>query len=236
MDENTPRLGIVHLFAWTAASAVWMALERLFYSALGNQSPSTVLTVSSSLAAPVQGAGLMGFLLFVYRRLRGRPCAREPGDWLLVAYGAAILMTLIEHLLIMSIIQQPRPLQRQMVLMAVSRLSFSITQIALYAVAARRIGKSPLWRGVLWLLCWLQVARMVMEFVLPLVVFQPRTLLFLRFFPDAAAGVVVSLSAIADGRRRHLRSWTHWTGVAVVVVDGVLALSGIAWWLVTKLP
>jgi hypothetical protein len=92
-DDICSRLRITHLLAWTAMTAVWLGtLQGQF--AMTHRARDIVM-VSLILVAPIEGALLTGFLLFTYRWRHGRGFARQPGDWLLVANGASIAVTLL---------------------------------------------------------------------------------------------------------------------------------------------
>ena len=237
VSVDSPRLSIIHLFVWTAASAVYLAILRLMFSLTPHQ-PTTVVMASMVIMAPLQGAFLTGFLLFSYRWSRGRAFAREPGEWILVANGVNVALTLVNYLHRAAILagwMSRLPLDR---FAAVIRVA---AQVVIYAVASKRLKSRPLWNRVFRVLCAIEALKLIWDLAprLPLfsVVGGRSVLRFLTWVPPRAVlygsevviGLVIGYAAVVDLRGSQRRPWTHWVGVIAAVAKGLLMAAYLNW-------
>jgi hypothetical protein len=218
-----PRPGIIHIFFWMSTTAAYLAVMRILFER--SPPPSAAATASLIAVAPIHGAFLAGFVLFTFRWLRGRTFAREPGDWLLVANGAAIMLMLLGHLHGAAIVAGRVgrwPFGRFLHLLPVG------AEVVILAMAARHLKMSPMWCWVLRSLCLLASLRFVLELLPHLPAAQTLASLLqlldarVHYFPRVLGDLIVACAAAFDISRKSRRSWTHWFGIAAVVVDGML--------------
>jgi len=98
-----PRLGIIHLLAWTTATAVFLKLN-LANDSLGgaeygpNTNPIHLATLA--LDAVIEGAALAGLCTLLFARRRSRVGSLQPGHWILLALGLADLLGVLGDLLV----------------------------------------------------------------------------------------------------------------------------------------
>jgi hypothetical protein len=237
--DDAPRLSLVHLFAWTTACAVYMAILRPQLAR--SSSPSATLTASVAITVPLHGLFLTGFLLFGYRWLRGRAFAREPGDWLLVANGTATAIMLLNHLL--GALAITGWLGRAPLLNLLPSAALALV----YAMASSLFKTLRYWRVTLLLLCVMPALNFALEALLrlfsgPIPEVLRRFINFLSmnahvywYTPVIYAGILVAGAAIIDVKRGIRRHWTHWVGIASVVAQGALALVFLLLWLSGRL-
>ncbi|HET6879281.1 MAG TPA: hypothetical protein VFI31_03965 [Pirellulales bacterium] len=236
-DEEPSRLRITHLLAWTAATAVWLTVLQLMFAM--THRPRDIVLASVVIVAPIQGAWLTGLLLFLYRWQRGRGFARQPGDWLLVANGAAVAATLMNYLHSLAILAGwSRP--HLTVLAGVAPMAL---QIVFYAAAAFRLDEPRLWRRVFWLLAALAAFRLTCDLVgkVGLSFFRYSIALhnwlaslnhpLVWYLPAITAGGIVGSAAFVDWKTGLSRPWTHWAGVAAVVAWGAVSTVGLVAWI-----
>jgi len=242
VNVRQPRLSIIHLFAWTAASAVYLAVLRLMFSLRPHQ-PTTFVMASMVVMAPLQAVFLTGFLLFGYRWSRGWAFAREPGEWILVANGANVALTLVNYLhsvVTLAGWMGRLPLDRFAAVIPVT------AQVVLYAVASKRLDSRPLWNRVFRVLCAIEALKLIWDLMPRLPFFslpgRRSVLHFLTLVPPPAflyaseviVGLVIGYAAVVDIRSSQRRPWTHWVGVIAGVAKGLLMIAGLVWALYRK--
>jgi hypothetical protein len=171
--------------------------------------------------APVCGAYMSGFLLFVGRRLRGRHWPLHPGDWLFVMFGFGVWLQLATSGLLRGLLAAPDDGDKLAFYqaMAVVFVILRFCEAVIAVVASRCLKAWPIWRGFFWFafvnmglstcLRWpgTSIIRfgVVWQFALPI--------LF---------SLVATVVATIDWRRGVRRPWTHWSAIGVEAMTGVL--------------
>jgi hypothetical protein len=87
---DEPRLGILHLLAWTACVAVYLGVQRIAGQRLDDPTGpfgGTYNAVIATLGSIACGAALGGLILWGTRRWRGLAFPKHPGEYLLVVTG-----------------------------------------------------------------------------------------------------------------------------------------------------
>ena len=236
-DDESSRLRITHLLAWTAATAVWLGVLQAQFAM--THRPRDIVMASLVAVAPIEGALLAGFLLFIYRWRCGRGFARHPGDWLLVANGADLAVTVLTRLHSIAILAGwSRP--HLSVLAGAAPMA---AQILLYYVASSRLKDSRLWRGVFRLLAALAAFGLAYKLIVQLgLTFLGYSIAFhnwlasmsifaVGYVPAIAAAGIVGYAAVVDRKAGIRRPWTHWVGIAAVIAWGALSTIGLAAWM-----
>ena len=94
-ERTGPRIGVKHLFAWIAVTAVLLAI----YQRSGLRSRDLPQFLSflfwPSCYAIVGGAGVTGFSVLCSARTPGSPLIRQPGHWVLLCVTLSVLLVLL---------------------------------------------------------------------------------------------------------------------------------------------
>ena len=225
-DVSCPRLGLIHLLAWTACVALCLGLQRvvgqLFWNPARPFGDSVLKIASTVLTSLGNGAALGGLLLWVARRRRGLPFPEHPGEYLLVVLGLGEVVRWSYSLLLLPV--TPATLTRNMALLYGREvLAVVVLLWPLLAVRSRR------WR-VFFGAMLASRALMLLYWVLSLswlslrapATFSGLLLSCLVLLVAADAILVVIVLRERWGGVRY--PWTHWAGVAVALW---LALIGI---------
>jgi hypothetical protein len=231
-DREPPRLGIAHLFVWIAASAICLAGARQYSEAVGQQRLNAITTVLWSFDAPFRGACLAGLALFLYRCVRGAGFARQPGEWLLIIYGAAVTIWLVFQLAMGHTSRGDNNRSLAVVLGLMAMVTY-VVEAALFAVAARRVKAWPAWQVAFWLLFAIQIIRAAQPFltgILWSVVggLSIFSIVGFTYLPSVVASVVLIIATLVDWPASRRRPWTHWVGIAAGVASGMTSLMAIA--------
>jgi len=96
-----PRLGIIHLLAWTAATAVLlkfsMAMEMLGDRGIASTSPELDIAVQAYrfMYSAAHAAGIVGSGVLLLARIRRLPGRFQPGHWLVLVETLGALLWLL---------------------------------------------------------------------------------------------------------------------------------------------
>lgn len=237
-ERVQPRLGIGHLLLWTLGSAIALAVNRVLWDTADMPDwYRSFWDVVQALYGMLAGAALASLMLFAHRRCtRGPAFPTQPGHWLLLVLGLELLvgwgtfgpLRFYERLASPIYSGQLVPLCEGLVYgseaigfvlacvlvrNAVSWQVFFGAAIlshaihpgwALFILVSELLGESPPWQSV----DGLYVVASIGAWLLLL----------------AAVG--------GDLARRRWRDWLHWTGVAVALLETLLAWSSRLWfWL-----
>lgn len=214
------RLGIAHLLAWTACTAVYLGLTRSLH--LGPAVPgSGAATPLWALQGMGAGAALGGLLLLVARKLRGVPFPVHPGEMLLVVTGVSVVLAMVTSAVLLTAIVHVEA----EVPAGLWFVGFSLAEIgcaALYLGAAIRV------RVLRWRLYFLVAAGAI---GLRAVSLRGGSVLEVLLFllPALALPVLLSVMVAADFIHRCRYPWTHWAGIAAALWLGVLHAINLAW-------
>lgn len=188
-EPDQPRLGIRHLFVWTACVAVYFSLTRPVYDAF--QGPDGDFPLLWLLQGVGAGSALGGLLLWAARRPRGLPFPSQPGEWILILHGVVTAVRTTGYLPFVLFDSQAIA---GTCYAAAWHLAYTIT-IALYLIAATRV-KTRRWRVGLIALAAINLVR-----------WSPF---------DALLSIAVLLTVVFLDVRHDIHwRWTHWLGVAI---------------------
>lgn len=227
-----PRLGIIHLLAWTAATAVllkfWMGMEMLREAGDIAARPATemVRQVVSVIYSMAHAAGIVGTGILLLAKVRGRTGRLQPGHWLLPLDTAAALLAMscwglwvaAEAVGAVDEFSSPWFLG-----------AYGLVGIlcgGMYGWAALAAKEAKRWKALfaaLALVCLMRGLSYVAVWVLDMYE-------LLTTFPVGSliVGPVLLLTLLVDQRRGPRRDWLHWLGVAIVASN---ILMSVAWWL-----
>lgn len=222
-------LGIAHLLAWTACTAVYLAIRRsLIILPPGVPFGAQGIAVWS-LQGIGAGAALGGLLLTVARRRRGVRFPVYPGEVLLLLSGVGVAVdVLLSALSVLTHRPQEGGLGLPLVLWVLILLARNLALAFAYLVAARKV------RVRRWRLLFLALAASwtLAEFESCCLTIPGRAILssWISYVPFLLPKVILAVIAVGDLRRRRRYPWTHWAGVGTGLWFGAAAVVNLVWW------
>jgi hypothetical protein len=230
-----PRLGIIHLLAWTAAFAVFLKLNlalRMLDPGGGRVVDNPVYQGFSALFAGMNGAALTGLGTLLLARRRHPEGSLQPGHWILIVSTCATLAHWAVYLGIRVLLRSAMDRSNLAMLVSCS-LTAAVSTLAAggYWWAAARSRPCVGWRSFLRFLATIQSLYSAVSIgEVALVVLQGWGMIGMLIGLQTVFSVLVlfalSLTMIVDALR-YRRDWIHWLGV--VVLDGGHAVS-LAFW------
>lgn len=238
--NDFPRLTILHLMAWTVATAVAFLPYQVQRESL-KQSSAEVnqLMQSVMMAVFMVGYGVMsGVYLFVaaatiYWKRRGVTAPLQPGHWL--AFEGAISWMLSMAMWI-TIALTSDASSRGYMWTSLLRLAFGLVLLVWFLRLAIKSKESAAWR-------WMYVIVAVTplgQLLLPVLY-----ALFFRFGPGggqvaammlsqgllaALGAALLVLAMFGDWRRKIHRHWSHWIVAAAAFVGSLVLLAYYVWY------
>jgi hypothetical protein len=214
-----PRLSIVHLLMWMAATAVAFLPLSLWNpaAAQANAARSTTATLSMSVYGLAAGTYLFVLAALVFWRGRGYRSRFEPGHWLALKGAAGWLQSVLMYSIIFSSYAANTT--------AISyfqaiRLPVGLVFFMLFMWLALRSPEPARWR---WTFAIFAIAPAIGEIVgmaLMLTVSSRTPLLHMTSHVGAQAVQALALAsaAIGDHAHRTPRHWTHWMAAVVYLI------------------
>ncbi len=226
-----PRLGIIHLLAWTAATAVLLkyslAMDMLAEAGGDSIRPSRDLfqEVLSFVGNTAVAAALVGACILLLAKIRRLPGRFQPGHWLLLITALTSLLNLsVWGLYVAAQAAGFGDYSSLHWFLMVYGLVWVI-QAGMYFYAGRASRDCRRWKVCFAVMAFLSLVRglwYVGVFLLdsPLSSFS---------FPlgKLILGPVLLVVVIVDVRRGPRRDWLHGLGVAVIAISVLL---WVAWW------
>jgi hypothetical protein len=208
-----PRLSIAHLFLWTTVSAVIMAIGRTsFRPEQETDVPGSAAleTAYWCIMSGLLGLQVTGLCIEAARRWRHGRVPLQPGEWLLVADGAIVVMSFSAfgvHQLFDSL---------------VLLVPFGLGALMVLSIAARRIGAWNAWR-------WLIITSILAPIVTSLFIYESdaRGMIY-----PAIQAAVWAVAVLRDQQEWPTRNWLHWTGAFTFIVAIALDLSWQIVWVI----
>ena len=230
-----PRLGIIHLLAWTAATAVLlkfsMGMQMIGARGVASTSPELDIAFqafrflySAAHAAGIVGSGVL--LLAMIRRLPGR---FQPGHWLVLIETLTALLWLLSWGLCVVLPETTGVTRGALfpwILVVDGLVAILCSGGYFYAAVAFRGDKR--WKICLGVLAGVGLVG-GLWYVGINVLGSPR---WSFDFPlgSLIVGLSLLVAVVVDLCRGPRRDWLHWLGVAIVATEVVLAAGWWAWW------
>lgn len=236
-----PRLRVHHILLWTAVTAGWLTIGRLYFDTFRESAGVRLSMVHSSLlgAAIVYGAATTVVGLGIYWRAKGLSFFTQPGHWLACWITLSILWTIAANLLAY--------MQRQAVVETGGWLPWLLFH--------PWIGLVVVGTGLVSLAIWAADTRAWRMLFVGWAIFNclprligavgwgrwlasvqiPWWLVTNRFVPLA----LLAIAGMNDYRNRRTvhRHWSHWAGVLIGVALMSFELGMLVWiWLVPPQP
>lgn len=228
-----PRLGIIHLLAWTAATAVLlkfsMAMEMLGDRGMDSMSPELDIAVQAYrfMYSAAHAAGIVGSGVLLLARIRRRPGRFQPGHWLVLVETLARLLRLLSWGLCV-VLAETAGVTRGALFPWIP-VVFGLVAILysggyFYAAVAFRGGKR--WRICLGVLAGVGLMG-GLWYVGIAVLGSPR---WSFDFPlgSLIVGLFLLVAVVVDLCGGPRRDWLHWLGVGIVATDVLLAVGWYA--------
>ena len=241
-----PRLGIIHLLAWTATTAIALkinlaevALSKAMFAQLGIDRPevSQLNLVRDYTCATIHcmilGAGLVGAAVLVRAWYRGIAGKLQPGHWIVLigVFGTVCSksLRLLGNLLRLRIwgvepMEASLGMQTVMHLVTLIGLCLILFWAALYLYVAWKKLDDARWKTFF-------VLAGVWPLIQMAILIIPLSLLGRHWFPYILPRVVVlgiplAVASTLDLRAGCRRDWLHWLGVAMIAA-GILVSLGL---------
>jgi len=219
-----PRLGIIHLLAWTAATAVLLkynlALEMVRdFDVTG---PEKMFHQASNLIhSMVFGAGMVGLGVLLLARARGPVGRLQPGHWIVIIDTAAAVAGfafVAVHTWVTSVWLDSDSLW--WVLFVVIG-AIRISRAGLYTIALWRSRDGKCWRVCLGVSAACGMIEGLFYFaVAGGMSFRPWAMSLLAL--HIVLGAVLLLAFSLDLRSGLRRDWLHWLGAGMLAACGLL--------------
>jgi hypothetical protein len=226
-----PRLGIIHLLAWTAATAVLLkfslAMEMLGDTGGGSlpEGMSIFRQIVGFIYSTAHAAGIVGAGILLLAKISRAPGRLQPGHWLLlVATVAWFLFLSIQGVFVLA---QSAGLagNSAFVWLLAAFGAVEILCAALYFYAALAFRHGMRWTICFGLLTVVDALLGLRYLCNPLLDF-PWSLGFSPLW-SLFVGLVLLVTVLVDLRHGPRRDWLHWLGIAIVAT--AVAIS-VAWW------
>lgn len=222
-----PPLSILHLLIWVGIVAVllglWDLLDRLQPKSARlliedwKKLPISMILRTMSVAAA--GAEIGGLLMFFARRRRGIVFPVQPGEWLLVMFGAADLFDLLYYYSSLLRTDGTFYTHRWYEFHCLSEHLAYLLAFAVAAVACKAAGP---WRWFFWIAT---IAALLSAGRALLPIFDEWQSIYthhwLRWPAMAICAVVLAIAVGSDLRSRTRRGWVHWVGVLAMTLSFV---------------
>ena len=229
-----PRLGIIHLLAWTGVMAVLLkygqAMEMLQADteSLARPTLETAQSILRSAYAAVGAAGLVGAAVLLMTKIRRTPGNFQPGHWILLINSAAMLMSYLNWSLLV-LLRELHPADFTWHFLSYALIGLFHAGgylVATWQATAPRRWKAYFLLRVLVLLLQslaLVVAALIDEYYL---LSRGWSLVW-----SASVGIGLLAVVLFDLMKQARRDWLHWTGVAIVAT---VVLLQVGWWIALK--
>ena len=229
-----PRLGIIHLLAWTAATAVLlkfgMAMEMIETSSIDEM--PTALRVYQQVIRfaynTVNAAGIVGISVLLLGKARAATGRLQPGHWILAIDTIAFVMIYSWWALYATAraaeIIEPE-ISSDFLWFYLPFGAISLLRAATYGVTAAIQRDARRWKV---LLATLAVVGLIVSLIQITACFSSFlfALVNLPLWSLIVAAVLIP-TIVLDLRRGPRRDWLHWLGIAVLAASTVLSM---AWW------
>jgi hypothetical protein len=214
-----PRLSIVHLLMWMAATAVAFAPLSLLNpaAAQSNAARATAATLSMSVHGLAAGTYLFVSAATLFWRGRGYRARFEPGHWLALKGAAGWLQNVLMYSIIFSSFAANTT---AIWYVQAVRLPVGLAFFMLFMWLAIRAPEPARWR---WTFAIFAIAPVIGEIVgaaLMMTVSSRTPLLHMAGHAGAQAVQALGLASAVIGDRAQgtPRHWTHWLAAAVYLI------------------
>ena len=222
---HSPRLGIIHLLAWTAAAAALMKLAMALGwlgSLLGDVSRllRIIFITVNSVQLMAFAASIVGTAVILHARFRGVPGRLQAGHWMLVVATSASVLTLLLWVLLSvghDFLVSESPWLAYYCLLAIQG-STNLLLAILWLVVILRMRESPRWKA---LFGFFVARNVICCFIYLVAIFFETPFYSFRDLAEQPVGSAVGLFALPlvvliDLRHHVSRDWLHWLGVAII--------------------
>jgi hypothetical protein len=235
---HPPRLGIIHLLAWTAATAVLTRFWLLMHTLEGPDSiemPSVMEVfrqVISCIFSAANGAGVVGACVLLLGKLRRAPGRLQPGHCCTLIETTTFVLILtvwFGHVMIRKLGLQDSQYylfdSEAWILLGYGGIL--VIRAVAYLVATVLLRDARRWRVTLGALS----AVSLMAGLGWIGGFFHNWLLSVAAIPlwRLIGGGVLLVTVLLDLRRGSRRDWLHWLGVAIIFVDVLVSLAWMVW-------
>jgi hypothetical protein len=229
-----PHLGIIHLLAWTAATAVLlkfsMAMEMIQDTGGSSMPPSMRVfqQIFGFIYSTAFAAGIVGTCIVLRAKMSRLPGRLQPGHWLLLIATVSSLLSLARWAFY--VLAETTGLVGSfspswiLVLFGLEEIICS----GMYFGATLACRAAKRWKVCFAVLAAVNFMRGVLS-VGSVLLDSPSWAISFSSLPlgSMIVGLVLLLAVLVDLRRGPRRDWLHWLGVAIIAT-GVLVYA--AWW------
>ena len=226
---TAPRLGIIHLLAWTAVTAV---LLKIYLAAGYFELPSEEFSKAERIYSYVRmtlllllvSASVVGTAAIFLSKLRGATGRLQPGHWLVVIYAFITVLTLPAWILIFVYKTQLEALSGNAFFYLYYFLYGGINLLFAFLclIATIRIKDAFRWKFMLGFFVFTSVMKGFLYFSIVL----SFSLYKLAMLPIEDVLIIFILPVVVtiDLARRAQRDWIHWLGIAGVLIGAIMRI------------
>ena len=223
---HPPLLGIIHLLAWTAATAVLLKLAMAAewsgslsddYSRVVQIFYITTLSIDMMLLA----AGVVGTVVIFRSRLRGSTGRLQAGHWMLVIATAVSIFALPSYLRLFVLNDYPDYFYNAY------QVARKLLGATLWIIATIRMREAFRWKALLGffavknaILCIVSFGNVFIYRLFGLTILPSGPTI--SIIGSAVVFFALPLIVLIDLRRHVQRDWLHWLGVAIIIVPEAL--------------
>lgn len=234
-----PRLSILHLMGWTAATAVAFLPYQVQRESL-NQSNAEVNQLMQSMMATVVmvGYGVMsGVYLFVsaatiYWKRRGIAASLEPGHWL--AFEGTLSWALSMATWIILTLDSDA-ISRAYAWTWLLRIAFSVVVLIWFLRLTFNSKEPAVWRWVYVIVAVTPLGQLLIP-ILSVMIFRPASgagqvaaMMLSQEVPAVIGAALLGFAMLGDWRRKIQRHWSHWIVAGASFVGSLMMLAYYVW-------
>ncbi len=225
-----PRLGIIHLLAWTAATAVllkfWMGMQMIGARGFAPTSPELAIASQASrfMYSAAHAAGIVGSGVLLLARIRRLPGQFQPGHWLVIIETLTALLWFSSWGLCVVLAETTGVTRGASISVVYGLAGILCSGGYFYAAVAFRGGKR--WKICLGVLAGVGLMRGL--WYVGIAVLGPTRWSFDFPLGWLIVGVFLLVAVVVDLCGGLRRDWLHWLGVGIVATDVLLAVGWYA--------
>ena len=226
---KVPRLGIIHLLAWAAVSAVLLIvlISIGFFSNKTDEHQQRHLLgiiLEALFRILPFAAGVVGSVVIVRAKLRDRSGPLQPGHWILLITSFSLVSELVITLVFTAMRQCFGDLEFPTAYITYVSGIIPLATAVFYLVATMRLDDLLRWKIMF---CGFAFFYVVVGFAMLLGPIVSKTIFYLALIPLAPLLVFLfPFNVVNDIVSKVHRDWLHWLGIAIVAIRVIEEISG----------
>lgn len=220
-----PRLGIIHLLAWTAATAVILKLFTAGREIAGTFDVPVAFEVlgwaTETVTSTAIGAGIVGASVIAGGRMRGIPGRLQPGHWFVLIHTLTTLAAwLPSTAVLVHGAFEGRANDTFASWCCATASIMALLRIVAYFFVARWMQDAWPWKSATRIMAAMGLAQAIGMSGFISVILKLSPFALAAIWPIMVSSTLI-VAAIIDFRGGARRDWVHWLGVALLVESSV---------------